>query len=1686
MRTPVAVIVALIVVCLVTFPTRAEEGTRYFRGYATGVDGRPIGLGAVDETEIGRTLAYRFVAEAGGVLRVERLGRGTKLSSRLTFEGPRLVRVESFTSAGELSSVKKYTHDAAGRVVTETYEPLSGKSHQGYTRATRYDDAGRVARITTTSATGSVQEEVYEAGRLVGRRTIGRNGRVSSRHEYVYGPLFSQVWTEERLLDAQGIVVRTRENAVLHDVRAPARPPLRAERRAGDDAALRLVEVTHPAFSPANSLHVKDTTRLSVILNEGRPLRLELRESETDEVVRTMWRPHVGSKGHAHFRWEGAVETGAMAADGVYAYRIRTPVVRAWQVEFLKRGPVGQRLLDCTDKFVYVCDPESARVVVFDSAGEIARVVELAVDQTWGRRQTWPSALDVVADERLYVTYGGRLRVYGMDGALLNEVAPRLEGLPWASSFGVGPDGTVYCVVEHGHSRGVRRDKGAGGFSVLELDAQGRTVQVVADVPSMFPDGSPFVHDGVLYVNAHHFHQRDIQRVLLELDTATGRQRLVEQRATVTDAGLRTPVLLAVGGVDFYDVGGQHVLGLDCGSPQFALQGGRVYSLTDGASVLCCYETKSDAVLLEGELIVDNTSPAASITYPGPDGLIAGEPDVVEITGIATDTNFDKYEVFWRPASSRNWKWRLLKASDVPCDGATLAVWDTRTIRLANIKNRDIALRLVVTDAAGNTSEAGFFVRYDADNDGFSNEFESANRELDKNTRTKRRTACIVPDITLLLRREFPINGTCALSVQLVDETTQTVLEDGVLEFGVNVGTIQARAHVRSATRCAKANWQTPQSIEPAGVLTVTLPPQGVDNVWYTAEPFEIGLPLVVDTDFDGLTDEYEQSTDYGYGAKTSATNADTDGDGIDDLHDLSPTVAPTEGFARDYPVGALRFKQTYRVISIAGDGSTVTKNGIDVGRWPLMDKSITDESVKDYFNHEVFKVDAEDEFERSPLHVIEAERTATYDGEVAANLTYTAPAGIPKYKFKYMTKEYLYELSVANREVTRYPVGGVGKYGFIARDVSLSSSGGNTIVVQFRLGGANRWRDEDEAGSFTKMFMRYALYERGQVATAFPYYTGLAPMEWSGQKVFQCHLVLPDAVYEAMAEQGIGGEQTVVLSPVWVEHTGGPMACALHKNHPAIPVESDSCLLCGYRPVRDRFVPVYTGGITLTALAMRYDHYAYMAIGRVVARAGGPPIDAATDMAKLTAVFERFHPRGGNAGPPANGLVPVTVDGTLYQVLTVQHAGPGASASTATAELLAAHLPEADAVVLRAGSSWHLNQLVEELKGVVAAHERADEWAVVDTAPPADAAGPDTADEMDAAVEEQADSALDKLEAVGTRFKEVREVAEFVVDVSNMPVSFRADQLSSSLASPTVFGSAMSSLTQTSHNVAVTKLPNGQLEVALQRRAMFSAKRSGGQIVSTRYYVKTVRTEQVDDLADSKIAAEYGVVNKIPTGLIVGAKIGATLMTDGVELYKAVRHRDGLDIVYYGARGTGNVLAALGSASVKWKNTRLFKGVQLTKTARFNTVAAVIASIDVGYNLFKTATADTWLGRAAYSEKAAAAVVDGVIGCIEPYGAAATIGWQIGTFAGDKICDKFGWGESTELSRSVTSSIGSAVVFLFQEASLLGVPTAHANDAGMHVQNKLAEEVADYNAYLDERNLEAVRQVFIPPDKDD
>jgi hypothetical protein len=276
-------------------------------------------------------------------------------------------------------------------------------------------------------------------------------------------------------------------------------------------------------------------------------------------------------------------------------------------------------------------------------------------------------------------------------------------------------------------------------------------------------------------------------------------------------------------------------------------------------------------------------------------------------------------------------------------------------------------------------------------------------------------------------------------------------------------------------------------------------------------------------------------------------------------------------------------------------------------------------------------------------------------------------------------------------------------------------------------------------------------------------------------------------------------------------------------------------------------------------------------------------------------------------------------------------------------------------------------------------------------------------------------------------------------------------------------------------YNVVAEKLGDNKFEVQLQH-----TKNAVGDKV--RYRSTLVRKEEVDDITDSKIAQQYGVVNKLPKAILTTVKIGTVIMTDGVDAYQAWRNGEYFEAAYHGVRcGTKVTLSVI---SVAWKNSPLLKTVQITKFAKFNVTEAVVSGIEVAYHVINAVRADTWIERSQAVEKAVAAAIDGAIGCVEPYGAAITLSWDASVWATNKVCDKFGIGESSAISRSATSSIGAALVFLFKDLSPFGIPTEIANDAYATAKGIVEEKVTYNNTYLNERNRDDPRWVFIPPGK--
>jgi len=1675
MRTPVALIAVPLILLTVIPVASAATTTEYYRALCTAADGSPIGLAKVAEEDLGNGSGYRFVHEDGALVRIDTLRDGTRVSSSRAYEDGRLVREAGLGKDGPTHE-RTYGYDESGRLARETYTRTEkGKDSLLWTKEYLYDEAGTLTTIVDHNETsGSRFETRYQDGVEVERCTYDKQNRLTHTRRYLYGPRVRGVWEEEQELNRDGRLVRTKRNAMLEAGAKVERRPAQVQKTDGDEEIkLTEVEITNPFFSPTNSPHRKDDTRISACIWGTRPLVLEVYAEDVPEPPMFVdRRPQAGGRGFFHFHWAGVSGVGDMVVDGRYPFIVRTPIVRAWAVRlWAKRRYTQEPLLCVSSEKAYVYDGVQGKVLVFTADGELDREIELASYPGWGTQSFYPSSMDVTLDGRILLSRGNTLYVYDDHGNFLHQIDVQLEGLLRAVGWGVDEQGGVCCVAAN--SRRITR---AGkttyydDYAVLKLDETGRTERVVVDGSGFFPDAKPFIRGGTLYVNFWHHAETQFQRYLGIVDLATGDMKLLPRTGVVNDVMQTTAGEIYVeDGAMFRDPARRLVRGFDCGSGCSVLSGDRLYATGQIGTELRCYELASDRVLLEDVLVVDNTTPTAEITYPGSQGLVAGSPDRVDITGTATDLNFEKYEVYWRFATVRHARWRLLKESDAPCDGGALAVWDTTTSRYGNIKERDIELKLIVTDKAGNTIEEPFSVRYDADDDGFSNEFENSNKELDRNTKTERCTAEVLPDIITLLTRQFPINGQGRIGVQLVDAETREYLDEGLLEFRVNAGTIQRRARISRSTATAHATWQTPDGMVAPATLHVELPPQGINNVWYTAEPMEMDFVLVVDSDFDGLTDDEENSIAYPDGLKTSPTNADTDGDGVDDYRDLSPTDAPAVQFSEEYAPGELRFTQTYRILALAGSQATVIKNDRNMGRDAIMDKEITDETVKEFFNDKVFKVDSDNEDERSPLHVETATNTKTFIEEHLHDFGYTAAAGWPHYDFKYYLEQYLYELTVTNREATSFPLGYGPKYGTIKLDVAWRSWGDNAIVVQFLLNSGNRWRDKDETGNSTKMFLKYELYGRDKVAEELPHHTGLAAVDRVEGNLFQCIIRVPFREACPM-NTAIGTDQTVVLTPLWVRHKGGNLKC-MYKNHPDITPDREECLFCGYRPVRDEFIPVSTRNITLSAWAHQYNHYSYCVIGRRTARAGGPPIDPNTDYDTLTAIFDQFHPARRDGPHPANGIVPMNIGGRSYSILFCENCvTPGVWHDFDPAQFIYDNMPNADAVVLRSNSSMQIDFWLGRLQDML----RYDgpvwntEWILIPegATPPQLATAGTVTDE--GAADAQADSALDKIQTVGARLKTIRETAEFFVDCSNMPLVARADQL----AGQTTLGTMQ--VGNSIYNVVAEKLGEDTFEVQLQHTTAAVGNKVRGRTT-------LVRKEQVDDITDSKIATQYGVVNKLPTALLATAKIGTALMTDGVDCYQAFRTGDYFEAGYHGVRCGSRVTLAV--VSVAWKNSPLLKTIQITKFAKFNVTEAVVSGIEVAYHVINAVRADSWLERSQAVEKAVAAAIDGAIGCVEPYGAAITLSWDASVWATNKICDKFGIGESTELSQSATSSIGSAAVFLFKDLSPFTIPTQHANNAYTRAKKIVEKKVSTNNSFFDERNRDDPRWVFVPPD---
>ena len=1574
---------------------------------------------------------------------------------------------------------------------------------------------GKIARIEEINASGSKFIWTYQDGLLRQQDIITKEGRTTTVKKYTYGERFKTIWATEETFNVNGELKEKRENPLLDPKYAPERKPVKLKKTVGDEEiTLTEKEITNPVFSPANSPHKKDDTRISACIHGTRPLIFDIfAKNRLDTPLLTLKEAEAGGLGFFYFHWNSINKDGVPVGDGYYPFKIHTPVVRKWVAQFSEKKNWGRNFICASASKVYVYYANEAKVLVFNPDGDLIKEIEIASYPMLAKNQMEPYSMSIVNDSTIYLSISNRLYKYDMDGNFISEMEFTVQIPHSEYLIFVDDNERIWCVMKESRYQIVNGNKTQwDDFTVLRLNNEGKVEELFAEISGYLPCGEPFwntqpfVKGNKFYLPViSHLKEKEASYYLAVINLDNKEMTLIPQihgRVVRDVIANEEGLIFLSGSFSMHTTNGEGLLGFNSQSDLWAVQGNHVYSLDVGRTALYCYDLESDKIIWEDVLIVDNTAPTAEITFPGSDGLVAGSPDQVEIIGTATDINFEKYEIYWKPAYRKDEKqyWKLLHKSNVPVENGVLAVWNAAESGIPNVKNYNLELKIIVTDKAANTIEERFELCYDEDNDGFSNEFEIANK-LDQSATTERRTAKVVPHITTLLTRELPINGESALAIQLVDSQTNEVLDNGLLKFSVNAGTVNDKGRISKSEKTAIASWKTPSSVVTPATLHIEIPPQGINKIYYTGEPFEMDFRLVIDSDFDGLTDEYENKTYYGDGKRTSPTNPDSDGDGMPDAIDLAPTYNPPESFTEIYTPGELRFKQKYHIVSIAGDESYIKKTWFKLGREMLMDKTINSDSVKKFFNDKVYKISSEDRRERSPLKVIDAREIKKLPDQKLTTLVYSGTAH-PTYEFHYTTKEYLYEVDVANHENTKFPLDGYQKYGFLKMATSLVWKSDNTIIVQFTLGSPDLWQEDDSAGNATKMFMKYSLYRAGPNYTVkyheeFPFFTGFTAVERIDYGKYQCFIRIPDAAFDKMWElygpsDNLPDSQTIIMSPVWVKHKGGNLKCIV-KNHPDIPPDRDECVyypnICNYRAVRDTFIPVSTANIKLSALLQRCNHYAYTTLGRRTPRAGKEEISYDA----IAQIFEHFHPSRGITANFQNGIIPVTLKGKSYDVCYYKlfdFREPNFNI-IAAADFVVGKLSSADAIVIQCNSTSILNCFRKIILEKISEKEWVGEWVLMDTGGSSD----DSSSSSVTSISEQgmnekqkSQEALDTLQSIGNKTKEFREDAEFIIDIHTEQINFKADELKNPAIWKKIeieneqFNFDDEDITSytVSNNVEVEKLKNGNYQVSSYEAHTFTFKK-GAPEGPKQVIKKKIKTEEVDDLSDSKIAQKNNLAFKIPPETIAAAKIGAILMTDGVDLYQAIRKGDGIDIAYYGARTAGGVGFTL--ASLKWSDKAFFKGFQLVKGVKINAVAAVISGIDVIYNITKAATANTWIERAEYLEKMNAAVVDGVIGCIEPYGMAITIGWQVGVFATNKLCDKFGIGESSEISKSATSSIGAAYSFLSKHWTLTEIPSSIAKDAFKKTVEKGYEKVNDMNKYFDERNSEEPRRIFIAPE---
>jgi len=1146
--------------------------------------------------------------------------------------------------------------------------------------------------------------------------------------------------------------------------------------------------------------------------------------------------------------------------------------------------------------------------------------------------------------------------------------------------------------------------------------------------------------------------------------------------------------------------------------------------------VECWNVAAAPRVLAETTVEIDNTSPLARVDAF--EQLVLTGDDPMVVRGTATDKNLERYRVYFRAKPYKRYGytgWQYVRREDFtePVEDGVLAEF---TVSRA-YRDRGIEVKVIAWDTAGNSSESSpVEIEFDDDGDGMSNSFEVA-----KGTDPQKHTEIREPG-DVQIRIDI---GTLMLPYLRADKTHEMRLEaydiadpehprelvgvrlDLAVDAGQFVGgTAAGEGSALTITR-RKAKLTCPNVDEQTIVVTATFPEQAHRNIRYVETAASFELDVKRDDDEDWLWDLTEAPASSDDGVTALRGNADSDGDGVIDGHDLAPrtSYAAAGDWSNLYPPGMIRYTCDFLFFGIGGGDSKVIKYGSKCSGKNILwsDRTRNSNSMEKYLDDLLFDRSNKDKSKRKPFEVVDWTGFTQLPPEKEEKIgVYNyGGTGHPEYYFHYysLTSEGTPVIeNIEQIDGTKY-----GEAGIHRNYLKMSFAGCDEYVdreltIQWKITGT----DFTGSGSWRRPMMRMAwlvevfnhsdLMGRDRRFHSFAVGSRIAP------RVYQATAKIPGE--KIFRGQGL----YVKLTPCWMCRTAGQAVCPNCRRK--VPHELDNCPHCDAGLGRYSFDPVDKSQISVSGVEMAADAECVEWVRRLAPR-GGRPMDADIFDEVCVAAMQKLQQTAGCSWPLNDSVrsVNVSVGGHGYRALVCSVRGMTRLPKQLKAQERAAHVQQAaqqataalatvDAVCLIANTEAQLQAMADAVDwggpgtwyelGASLAQSEGEAGAEPD-APGPTAEPPDSDDDAEADASADLASLQDAYAGARTVIRTGMKWRSLYRSVRKWAKHRGAYNLTAGDSTP--FGEVLN--LQTEDPVTGTTL-HAQRSIAIQKRFDGNFTVRTRTVVNRPYTVWTDpktgitltdknrsqtlilhRTERVADPDNSDLIARSkkfpGTTDpkwKIRLGKVKTAmKLGTTVVTNGLRIYQCYQDGDKFGMAVYFASGaveTAEIVAAAKGADNAFVN-----GLTITKTggAKISLVGVAVGVLETGYNVYRWSQIDNPVDKNLAMENTVACAFDAGLGAFEPWGGVILASWTLGAKLGDVICDLWGM-EDSPLGSEVVSSPGQALVFLPLHWLPRSVPAGIAKQAGEDAQEDAIDICKERNAAWNRKRT----YLFVPP----